>query len=297
MAMSEARPTPSIFLKTKKCRFFGMGMCTKGAACKFAHSAEEARPMPNLRCTKLCPVLLEKGECRKIGCTYAHAADERRRLGSLRSKQSAAPSAPQPQPDFLGTAVTLPHSADQLARGYARPRTRGCRGGRRTSRGQNANSEGSDVDVTASSIASRTKGSDGNASEGETCATQSTTDEGSHSVPTMEALPALPSFTCPHDLVKFLCVKNTFYTIDLPGSPRRGSLCRASSAPCLGSGGNDAVETPCAEKKMSLMADAQEFLRGYTPSTEAGSHDSFSRCVSAADAASFADSDDEGEVW
>eukprot|EP00421_Protoceratium_reticulatum_P013326 CAMPEP_0168381766 /NCGR_PEP_ID=MMETSP0228-20121227/13045_1 /TAXON_ID=133427 /ORGANISM="Protoceratium reticulatum, Strain CCCM 535 (=CCMP 1889)" /LENGTH=531 /DNA_ID=CAMNT_0008394873 /DNA_START=41 /DNA_END=1638 /DNA_ORIENTATION=+ len=64
------------FHKTKQCRFFELGKCRKRGACNFAHSPEELRPMPDLTCTKLCPHLLETGECTQSGCTFAHSAEE-----------------------------------------------------------------------------------------------------------------------------------------------------------------------------------------------------------------------------
>jgi len=64
-----------IFLKTKKCKFHAMGMCSKGSLCKFAHSLEETRPLPDLSQTQLCPTLTTGGTC-GVECKYAHTLDD-----------------------------------------------------------------------------------------------------------------------------------------------------------------------------------------------------------------------------
>lgn len=68
----------SQFSKTKMCRFEILGMCTKGQQCPFAHGATELKPLPDLRCTKLCRELLQFGECHNKNCTYAHSREELR---------------------------------------------------------------------------------------------------------------------------------------------------------------------------------------------------------------------------
>eukprot|EP00928_Gymnodinium_smaydae_P012431 TRINITY_DN14508_c0_g2_i1.p1 TRINITY_DN14508_c0_g2~~TRINITY_DN14508_c0_g2_i1.p1 ORF type:complete len:170 (+),score=16.82 TRINITY_DN14508_c0_g2_i1:81-590(+) len=75
----------SIFEKTKLCKFFNIGVCNKGKECFFAHSKEELRRRPDLRCTKLCPVLSKKGVCRDMACGFAHATEQRRKIGARRA--------------------------------------------------------------------------------------------------------------------------------------------------------------------------------------------------------------------
>mmetsp|Transcript_119940 Transcript_119940/g.384053 ORF Transcript_119940/g.384053 Transcript_119940/m.384053 type:complete len:447 (+) Transcript_119940:144-1484(+) len=72
------------FSKTKMCRFELLGMCTKGTQCPFAHGCVELKPLPDLRCTKLCRELIQFGKCTDKACSYAHSKEE------LRSSQERA---------------------------------------------------------------------------------------------------------------------------------------------------------------------------------------------------------------
>eukprot|EP00928_Gymnodinium_smaydae_P082687 TRINITY_DN65995_c0_g1_i1.p1 TRINITY_DN65995_c0_g1~~TRINITY_DN65995_c0_g1_i1.p1 ORF type:complete len:172 (-),score=20.90 TRINITY_DN65995_c0_g1_i1:282-797(-) len=71
---------PSIFLKTKECKFFGVGSCTKGSSCPFAHSVGELRSRPNLNRTKICHFFQNEGKCYDVDCNFAHGFRERRRV-------------------------------------------------------------------------------------------------------------------------------------------------------------------------------------------------------------------------
>eukprot|EP00928_Gymnodinium_smaydae_P020146 TRINITY_DN1778_c0_g3_i5.p1 TRINITY_DN1778_c0_g3~~TRINITY_DN1778_c0_g3_i5.p1 ORF type:complete len:181 (-),score=12.96 TRINITY_DN1778_c0_g3_i5:586-1071(-) len=77
--LSTPKSVSEIFKRTRKCRFFGMGTCTRGSTCDFAHTTEELRPRFNLSHTKMCPTLLKSGACTVDGCTYAHCHEDRRR--------------------------------------------------------------------------------------------------------------------------------------------------------------------------------------------------------------------------
>mmetsp|Transcript_1175 Transcript_1175/g.2150 ORF Transcript_1175/g.2150 Transcript_1175/m.2150 type:complete len:522 (+) Transcript_1175:91-1656(+) len=66
--------------KTKLCRFYARGMCTRGGACVFAHGYDEVQPVPDLSRTKPCPVLRQTGVCQDPNCVFAHGRDEIRRL-------------------------------------------------------------------------------------------------------------------------------------------------------------------------------------------------------------------------
>lgn len=68
----------SQFSKTKMCRFELLGMCTKGTQCPFAHVCVELKPLPDLRCTKLCRELIQFGKCTNKACSYAHSKEELR---------------------------------------------------------------------------------------------------------------------------------------------------------------------------------------------------------------------------
>ena len=64
--------------KTRMCRFYMAGACTKGWTCEFAHGREEMTRAPDLSCTKICPTLLETGVCTAADCKYAHKKEELR---------------------------------------------------------------------------------------------------------------------------------------------------------------------------------------------------------------------------
>eukprot|EP00928_Gymnodinium_smaydae_P056098 TRINITY_DN39524_c0_g1_i1.p1 TRINITY_DN39524_c0_g1~~TRINITY_DN39524_c0_g1_i1.p1 ORF type:complete len:197 (+),score=20.82 TRINITY_DN39524_c0_g1_i1:37-591(+) len=105
-----------IFLKTKKCRFYGMGTCTRGSACTFAHTAQELRPRLNLARTKVCPMLLRTGRCTTAECTFAHDREEvqRRRRDCFRDFESRSsnmlqelPEETTPQPGLDGRVVNV----------------------------------------------------------------------------------------------------------------------------------------------------------------------------------------------
>lgn len=66
------------FVKTRPCRFFLRGHCTKGPACTFAHGHADQRAKPNLQCTKLCLRAREGQHCGNLECRYAHSKAERR---------------------------------------------------------------------------------------------------------------------------------------------------------------------------------------------------------------------------
>jgi len=61
------------------CSFYVRGMCTKGEDCNFAHGNQEMKPIPDLNCTRWCPVLLRQGYCsNRTTCTFAHRRQELR---------------------------------------------------------------------------------------------------------------------------------------------------------------------------------------------------------------------------
>lgn len=67
------------FFKTRICRFFTRGKCSKGSDCSHAHSHDELHLKPNLIKTSLCRHyssgrICEKGE----DCPYAHGVSELR---------------------------------------------------------------------------------------------------------------------------------------------------------------------------------------------------------------------------
>eukprot|EP00919_Chromeraceae_sp_WS-2016_P012231 GHVR01028606.1.p1 GENE.GHVR01028606.1~~GHVR01028606.1.p1 ORF type:complete len:152 (+),score=13.54 GHVR01028606.1:182-637(+) len=68
-----------LFYKTKICSSVYKGRpCSSGSACNFAHSDEEKRPLPDLRCTTLCKNVVSMGVCTVSHCPHAHAREELR---------------------------------------------------------------------------------------------------------------------------------------------------------------------------------------------------------------------------
>lgn len=65
--------------KTRFCRYFTSGKCTRGNDCGFAHSTRELRKAPDLTKTSFCK-LYKKGECTKSKeeCPFAHGVHELR---------------------------------------------------------------------------------------------------------------------------------------------------------------------------------------------------------------------------
>eukprot|EP00928_Gymnodinium_smaydae_P067899 TRINITY_DN5090_c0_g3_i1.p1 TRINITY_DN5090_c0_g3~~TRINITY_DN5090_c0_g3_i1.p1 ORF type:complete len:236 (-),score=28.29 TRINITY_DN5090_c0_g3_i1:536-1198(-) len=115
MYSSTPKEVSEIFLRTRRCRFFGMGKCTRGSACNFAHTTEELRPRLNLSYTKMCPTLLKTGSCTVDGCCYAHRREDRRRRtkehrqGSNEvSRNQLNPGCPPVLPALVDGASPLP---------------------------------------------------------------------------------------------------------------------------------------------------------------------------------------------
>lgn len=65
--------------KTKRCRFWLEGRCSRGDSCTYAHTEVELRPTPDLSKTKICSKW-KKGLCDKPSheCTYAHGVQDLR---------------------------------------------------------------------------------------------------------------------------------------------------------------------------------------------------------------------------
>lgn len=65
--------------KTKRCRFWMEGRCTRGDSCTYAHTDVELRSPPDLTKTKICS-RWKRNACDKSPeqCAYAHGADDLR---------------------------------------------------------------------------------------------------------------------------------------------------------------------------------------------------------------------------
>lgn len=65
------------FHKTKMCKFFKEGTCTRGANCSYAHSRADLQDSPDLKKTRLCGDFIN-GNCFDPQCNFAHGQDELR---------------------------------------------------------------------------------------------------------------------------------------------------------------------------------------------------------------------------
>lgn len=85
------KSVPNMLCKTKMCSFYRQGACSKGLACRFAHSPSELQQQPNLQNTQLCFAFKRNGVCLDgNSCKYAHGEQELR--------GSAHQQAPYPRP-------------------------------------------------------------------------------------------------------------------------------------------------------------------------------------------------------
>jgi hypothetical protein len=63
--------------KTRMCKFFEQGNCSKGDKCNFAHTLTDLQSRPNLHKTQLCMAFQRTGVCRDgPACKYAHGERE-----------------------------------------------------------------------------------------------------------------------------------------------------------------------------------------------------------------------------
>mmetsp|Transcript_39654 Transcript_39654/g.84586 ORF Transcript_39654/g.84586 Transcript_39654/m.84586 type:complete len:573 (-) Transcript_39654:280-1998(-) len=83
-----------IFHKTAMCKFHLRQSCSKGPDCNFAHSQEELQPLPNLRCTRICPSLIKSGRCDEVGCRFAHRKEDIRQASLCTLEETSAVGEP-----------------------------------------------------------------------------------------------------------------------------------------------------------------------------------------------------------
>jgi len=83
------------FQKTKMCRFFKAGACTRGYECVYAHSTCELQELPDLHKTELCARFAFAGSCDKAdACRFAHGTKELRRASEIKEHPSGAQGLP-----------------------------------------------------------------------------------------------------------------------------------------------------------------------------------------------------------
>eukprot|EP00448_Togula_jolla_P011546 CAMPEP_0170602728 /NCGR_PEP_ID=MMETSP0224-20130122/18543_1 /TAXON_ID=285029 /ORGANISM="Togula jolla, Strain CCCM 725" /LENGTH=318 /DNA_ID=CAMNT_0010927581 /DNA_START=67 /DNA_END=1020 /DNA_ORIENTATION=+ len=107
-------PWGEMFKKTKMCKSFLSGKCTRGEACSFAHVQEELQPLPDLRHTKVCRAFHLTGSCVKgDSCNFIHSNEDMERSSSSAMQQrTMGQRSPTPQDGEMGClpgSLSVPH--------------------------------------------------------------------------------------------------------------------------------------------------------------------------------------------
>jgi len=82
----------SLLVKTRLCKFFARGECSRGGGCSFAHGRSELRAQPDFWRSQQCFDFVKHGTCAYgMDCRYAHSVEE-----------LCSSTATRPQPDSRG---------------------------------------------------------------------------------------------------------------------------------------------------------------------------------------------------
>lgn len=93
--------------KTKLCKFFQQGHCSKAGNCQFAHSHSDLQSRPNLHKTQLCMAFERKGSCRDgAACKYAHGQAELLQNSNRASRESIS-SLAQVAPQQVAVQIVM----------------------------------------------------------------------------------------------------------------------------------------------------------------------------------------------
>lgn len=99
MTFVEDGGSDAVLHKTKMCRFYGMGMCSKGVACTFAHSRTDLQKQPDLQKTHLCLAYQRNGFCRDgSACKYAHGDQDLRKKAAAQHRSTVKATKQQETP-------------------------------------------------------------------------------------------------------------------------------------------------------------------------------------------------------
>jgi len=84
-----------MFHKTKMCKFYQVGRCTRGYECIYAHSVEEMQKLPDLHKTELCTQFTFRGFCdHGDSCRFAHGSRDLQRASETKGHPHKTQSAP-----------------------------------------------------------------------------------------------------------------------------------------------------------------------------------------------------------
>merc|ERR1740117_2694558 len=64
------------FTKTRLCKFYQEGNCTRGKKCTFAHGEVDQHLQVQPLGMKLCKTLIATGRCKNQNCRYAHSKEQ-----------------------------------------------------------------------------------------------------------------------------------------------------------------------------------------------------------------------------
>ena len=99
--------------KTRLCKFFAVGACTRGSSCAFAHGSDQLRDQPDFSKTRLCADFVEMGRCvAGQACKFAHSKSELRpgsaaKLGRPSAKSGSEASKPKEKSQVETAAQVL----------------------------------------------------------------------------------------------------------------------------------------------------------------------------------------------
>jgi len=97
--------------KTRLCKFFAVGACTRGSSCAFAHGSEQLRDQPDFSKTRLCADFVELGRCTAgQACRFAHSKSELR--------PGSAAKVGRPSKPATATPVTATSAAKQSEKSH-----------------------------------------------------------------------------------------------------------------------------------------------------------------------------------
>ncbi|CAK0891504.1 unnamed protein product [Prorocentrum cordatum] len=102
-------PDPSpLFHKTRLCKFFEVGACSKGEHCRFAHGSRDLAQNPDFTKTQYCPSVLAGAVCETgRACTFAHSKAELRPRVDSAGRHGEAPRG---TPAAAAAAIAVPQA-------------------------------------------------------------------------------------------------------------------------------------------------------------------------------------------